>query len=115
MWRERQEELHHIFSELLFSGSKNRYYSKSLLIYIKNVNQIASLDWFQFVLDKLINSVRHYKETKDAKGMYFDGQFFFLMVSSPIKQPMPSKISDHYMQTHWSLIKECKNVLVINN
>ncbi|KAJ8426636.1 hypothetical protein Cgig2_020572 [Carnegiea gigantea] len=39
-----------------FNGSKNRCCSKSLLIYIKNVNWIASLDWFQFVLDKLINS-----------------------------------------------------------
>jgi len=43
------------------------------------------------MLDKLISSVMHYKETKAAKGVHFDGMLFFLMVSSPIQQLIPSK------------------------
>ncbi|KAJ8442716.1 hypothetical protein Cgig2_011636 [Carnegiea gigantea] len=34
-----------------FSGAKNRYCSKSILKYVKNVSQIASLNWCQFVLN----------------------------------------------------------------
>ncbi|KAJ8420503.1 hypothetical protein Cgig2_024708 [Carnegiea gigantea] len=41
-----------------FSEPKNRYYSKSILKYVKEVNQITSLDWCKFVLQKLITSVR---------------------------------------------------------
>ncbi|KAJ8423167.1 hypothetical protein Cgig2_023234 [Carnegiea gigantea] len=40
--------------------------------------KIVSLDWCQFVLDKLIRSVKHYKETKAAKGVRFNGLLFFL-------------------------------------
>ncbi|KAJ8423850.1 hypothetical protein Cgig2_024096 [Carnegiea gigantea] len=40
----------------LFSRSKNFYCSKSVLKYVKDVNRIASLDWCQLVLDKLISS-----------------------------------------------------------
>ncbi|KAJ8436154.1 hypothetical protein Cgig2_029766 [Carnegiea gigantea] len=47
-----------------FSGPKSLYYSKSILIYLKDVSQIASLDW----LDKLITSVRHYKKSTATKG-----------------------------------------------
>ncbi|KAJ8434370.1 hypothetical protein Cgig2_031616 [Carnegiea gigantea] len=65
-----------------FSGPKNRYYRKSILKYVKDVNQIASLDWCKFVVQKLIRSVRHYKESKSAKGVHFNGLLFFLMVSS---------------------------------
>ncbi|KAJ8420164.1 hypothetical protein Cgig2_006922 [Carnegiea gigantea] len=43
-------------------GLKNLYCSKSILKYLKDVSQIPSLDWCQFVVDKLITSVRHYKE-----------------------------------------------------
>ncbi|KAJ8433431.1 hypothetical protein Cgig2_024767 [Carnegiea gigantea] len=50
-----------------FSRLKNRYCSKSVLEYVKDVNRIALLDWCQFVLDKLINSVRHYKEIEAVK------------------------------------------------
>ncbi|KAJ8427310.1 hypothetical protein Cgig2_032959 [Carnegiea gigantea] len=42
-----------------FSGPKNRYCSKSILKYVKDVNQIASLDWCKFVVQKLISSVRN--------------------------------------------------------
>ncbi|KAJ8420076.1 hypothetical protein Cgig2_023140 [Carnegiea gigantea] len=34
----------------LFSGPKNRYCNKSILKYVKDVSQITSLDWCQFVL-----------------------------------------------------------------
>ncbi|KAJ8426180.1 LOW QUALITY PROTEIN: hypothetical protein Cgig2_017108 [Carnegiea gigantea] len=50
-----------------FSGPKSHYCSKSILKYIK---YIASLDWCQFVLDKLITSVRHYKESTATKGSH---------------------------------------------
>ncbi|KAJ8433424.1 hypothetical protein Cgig2_024760 [Carnegiea gigantea] len=50
----------------------NHYCSNSVLKYVKDVNRIALLDWCQFVLDKLISSVRHYKKTKDAKDMHFN-------------------------------------------
>ncbi|KAJ8420502.1 hypothetical protein Cgig2_024707 [Carnegiea gigantea] len=56
---------------------------------VNDVTQIASLDWCQFVLDKLITSVRHYKESTAAKGVYFDGPLFFLMASSLIQQCSP--------------------------
>ncbi|KAJ8427309.1 hypothetical protein Cgig2_032958 [Carnegiea gigantea] len=39
-------------------GPKNRYYSKSILKYLNDVSQIASLDWCHFIVDKLITSVR---------------------------------------------------------
>ncbi|KAJ8432172.1 hypothetical protein Cgig2_029013 [Carnegiea gigantea] len=42
-------------------GPKDHYCSKSILKFIKDVSQI-------FVLDKLITSVRHYKESTTAKG-----------------------------------------------
>jgi len=51
-----------------FSGLKNHYCSKSFLKNVKDVNPIASLNWCQFTLDKMISSVRHYKESKAAKG-----------------------------------------------
>ncbi|KAJ8430876.1 LOW QUALITY PROTEIN: hypothetical protein Cgig2_011339 [Carnegiea gigantea] len=47
------------------SESKNCYYSKFVL---KHVKDIASLDWSQFMLDKLISNIRHYKQAKAAKG-----------------------------------------------
>ncbi|KAJ8434369.1 hypothetical protein Cgig2_031615 [Carnegiea gigantea] len=72
-----------------FSGPKNRYCNKSILKYLKDVSQIPSLDWCQFVVDKLITSVRHYKESTAAKAGHFDGLLFFLMVSSPIQQCIP--------------------------
>ena len=50
-----------------FSKSKNRCCSKFVLKYMKDVNRIASLDWYRLVLDKLISNVRNYKETKAAK------------------------------------------------
>ncbi|KAJ8437685.1 hypothetical protein Cgig2_028623 [Carnegiea gigantea] len=40
---------------------------KSILKCVKDVNQIASLDWCKFVLQKLITSVKPYKESKFAK------------------------------------------------
>ncbi|KAJ8439955.1 hypothetical protein Cgig2_013582 [Carnegiea gigantea] len=48
---------------------KNSYRSKSVLKYVKD-----------FTLEKLINSVRHYKENKAAKDVHLDGPLFFLMV-----------------------------------
>ncbi|KAJ8424498.1 hypothetical protein Cgig2_020043 [Carnegiea gigantea] len=63
----------------IFNGSKNCYCSKSMLKYVKDVTWITSLDWCQFVLDKLISSVRQYKETKATKGVHFDSPLFFLM------------------------------------
>ncbi|KAJ8423748.1 hypothetical protein Cgig2_031338 [Carnegiea gigantea] len=51
-----------------FSEAKNRYYSKPILKYLKDVSQIPSLDWCQFVVDKLITSVRHYKESTATIG-----------------------------------------------
>ncbi|KAJ8420955.1 hypothetical protein Cgig2_025809 [Carnegiea gigantea] len=51
-----------------FSGPKNRYCSKSILKYVKDVSQIASLDWYQFIVNELITSVRHYKESTASKG-----------------------------------------------
>ncbi|KAJ8420707.1 hypothetical protein Cgig2_000530 [Carnegiea gigantea] len=51
---------------------ENRYCNKSILKYLKDVNEIVSLDWCQFVLDKLITSVRHYKESIAAKGKVND-------------------------------------------
>ncbi|KAJ8423828.1 hypothetical protein Cgig2_017391 [Carnegiea gigantea] len=65
------------------SGSKNRYYSMSFLKYVKHVNQITSLDWCQFILDKLISSARHYKKSKAAKGVHFDGPIFLLIKMQP--------------------------------
>ncbi|KAJ8420869.1 hypothetical protein Cgig2_023869 [Carnegiea gigantea] len=47
---------------------ENRYYTKLILKYIKDVNQIASLDRCKSVVQKLITSVRQYKESKFAKG-----------------------------------------------
>ncbi|KAJ8420609.1 hypothetical protein Cgig2_023943 [Carnegiea gigantea] len=58
---------------------KNRYYNKSILKHVKDVSQITFLDWCQFVVDKLITSVRHYKESTVANGVHFDGPLFFLM------------------------------------
>jgi len=85
------------------SRLKNRYCSKSILKYVKDVNKIASLDWCKFTVHKLISSVRHYKESKSAKVVHFDGPLFFLMVSSSTQQPSPfielvnnmTKYSDH--------------------
>ncbi|KAJ8439956.1 hypothetical protein Cgig2_013583 [Carnegiea gigantea] len=51
-----------------FSGLKNRYCSKFVLKYMKD-----------FALGKLITNVRHYKESKAAKGVHFDGPLFFVM------------------------------------
>ncbi|KAJ8426826.1 LOW QUALITY PROTEIN: hypothetical protein Cgig2_022607 [Carnegiea gigantea] len=51
-----------------FSKPKNCYSSKSISKYLKDVSQITSLDWCQFVVDKLITSIRHYKESTAAKG-----------------------------------------------
>ncbi|KAJ8424215.1 hypothetical protein Cgig2_033099 [Carnegiea gigantea] len=65
----------------LFNGSKSCYCNKSVLKYIKDMNQIASLDWCQFVLDKLINSVSQYKENKAAKEVHYP-LFFFTMSST---------------------------------
>ncbi|KAJ8437686.1 hypothetical protein Cgig2_028624 [Carnegiea gigantea] len=42
--------------------------NKSILKFVKEITQITSLDWCQFVLDKLITSVRHYKETSNDSG-----------------------------------------------
>ncbi|KAJ8425623.1 hypothetical protein Cgig2_018408 [Carnegiea gigantea] len=42
---------------------RSHYCSRTILKFVKDVTQIASLDWCQFVLDKLITSVRHYKES----------------------------------------------------
>ncbi|KAJ8430763.1 hypothetical protein Cgig2_009068 [Carnegiea gigantea] len=47
-----------------FSGPKNCYCNKSILKYVKDVRQIASLDCCQFVLD----IVGHYKESTTAKA-----------------------------------------------
>ncbi|KAJ8433393.1 hypothetical protein Cgig2_019183 [Carnegiea gigantea] len=47
---------------------RNHYYNKSILKYIGDVNQIASLDWCLFILDKLIISVMHYKEKGCRRG-----------------------------------------------
>ncbi|KAJ8430761.1 hypothetical protein Cgig2_009066 [Carnegiea gigantea] len=63
-----------------FSGPTNRYCSKSILKYVKDVNHIASLDWCNFVVQKLIISVRQYNESKSMKGVHFDGPLFFLMM-----------------------------------
>ena len=66
-----------------FDESKNHYYSKSILKYMKDVNQIASLDWCQFILDKLIISVKYYKEKGYRRGGFqwstilLDGEFFY--------------------------------------
>ncbi|KAJ8419744.1 hypothetical protein Cgig2_027326 [Carnegiea gigantea] len=51
-----------------FNGPKNHYCRKSILKYLKDVSLIASLNWCQFVVHKLITSVRHYKESTAAKG-----------------------------------------------
>ncbi|KAJ8429513.1 LOW QUALITY PROTEIN: hypothetical protein Cgig2_016245 [Carnegiea gigantea] len=99
-----------------FSGSKNCYCGKSILKYVKDVNQIAFLDWCKFVVQKLIIIMRHYKESKSTKGVHFDSLLLFLMVSSTIEQPSPfiklvnnmTKHSDH-------LKKQCQNMLLINN
>ncbi|KAJ8419817.1 hypothetical protein Cgig2_011749 [Carnegiea gigantea] len=48
---------------------ENLYYSASILKYVKDVNQIAFLDQCQFILDKLITSIRHYKESTATKGL----------------------------------------------
>ncbi|KAJ8421106.1 hypothetical protein Cgig2_028804 [Carnegiea gigantea] len=73
-----------------FSGLKKHYCNKSFLKNVKDVNLIASLNWCQFILDKVISSVRHYKESKAAKGACFDSLLFFLMVSSHLQQAIPS-------------------------
>ncbi|KAJ8449208.1 hypothetical protein Cgig2_021672 [Carnegiea gigantea] len=52
------------------SGLKNRYCSRSVMKYMKDVNQITSLVWCQFILEKLISSVRHYKESKELLRLY---------------------------------------------
>jgi len=70
--------------DYFFGRLKNRYCGKSILKFVKDVSQIASLDWRQIVLDKLITSVRHYKESTAVQGVHFDGPLFFLMVSFPI-------------------------------
>ncbi|KAJ8419595.1 LOW QUALITY PROTEIN: hypothetical protein Cgig2_013231 [Carnegiea gigantea] len=60
-----------------FRGTKHRYCNHPQNI--KDVDQIASLDWCKFIVQKLITSVRHYKESKSAKGVHFDDSLFFLM------------------------------------
>ncbi|KAJ8424730.1 hypothetical protein Cgig2_011962 [Carnegiea gigantea] len=60
----------------------------SLLKYVKDMSQITSQDWCQFILEKLISNVRHYKERKAAKVVHFDGPLFFVIASSPIQQVM---------------------------
>ncbi|KAJ8425637.1 hypothetical protein Cgig2_024292 [Carnegiea gigantea] len=47
---------------------ENHRNHQSILKYVKDVSQIACLDWWQYVLDKLITSFRHYKESKATKG-----------------------------------------------
>ncbi|KAJ8421085.1 hypothetical protein Cgig2_010319 [Carnegiea gigantea] len=42
-----------------FSTLTNDYCSKFILKYVKDVSQIASLDWCRFKMDKLTTSVRH--------------------------------------------------------
>ncbi|KAJ8422212.1 hypothetical protein Cgig2_000290 [Carnegiea gigantea] len=46
---------------------ENRYYSRFILKHVMDVIQITSPNWCQFILDKLISIVRHYKESKAAK------------------------------------------------
>ncbi|KAJ8444790.1 hypothetical protein Cgig2_032115 [Carnegiea gigantea] len=79
-----------------FSGMQNSYFSKSVMKYVTAENQIAFVGRCQLILDKLISSFRHYKESKAAKRVHFDGLIFFLMVYSaymdfeklqPKKQP----------------------------
>ena len=99
-----------------FSGPKNRYCSKSILKYLKDVSQIASLDWCQFIVDKLITSVRHYKESTTAKGVHFNSPLFFLMVSSTTQQlGSLIKLVNNMMKDSDHLKKKCHNVLLINN
>jgi len=68
-----------------FSGLKNHYYNRSFLTNMKDVNQISSLNWRQFIIDKLLKGVKHCKENTIAKGASFYGPLFFLMVSSPLE------------------------------
>ncbi|KAJ8419973.1 hypothetical protein Cgig2_015296 [Carnegiea gigantea] len=88
-----------------FSGPKNYYCSKTILKYIKDVDQIAYLDWCKFAMQNLITSVRHYKERKSAKGVRFDGLLFFLMLCRiehhSIKWPEPSQECENYGRTPW--------------
>ncbi|KAJ8425633.1 LOW QUALITY PROTEIN: hypothetical protein Cgig2_024288 [Carnegiea gigantea] len=59
-----------------FGRPKNCYCGKSIFKYIEDVNQIAFLDCYQFILDKMITSVRRYKESKATKGVHFDAPYF---------------------------------------
>ncbi|KAJ8420371.1 hypothetical protein Cgig2_002026 [Carnegiea gigantea] len=47
---------------------ENCYYGKSILKYIKDVNQIASLDWCKFVVQKLISSMSITRRASLQKG-----------------------------------------------
>ncbi|KAJ8422131.1 hypothetical protein Cgig2_024218 [Carnegiea gigantea] len=83
-------DLKQIARKLSKCRMKNCYCSKFIMKYVKDVNQIASPDWCQFIMDKLISSVRNYKESKAVKGVHSDSLLFFLIGSSPIQQAIPS-------------------------
>ncbi|KAJ8423413.1 LOW QUALITY PROTEIN: hypothetical protein Cgig2_020950 [Carnegiea gigantea] len=53
-----------------FSKPKNSEYNKSILKYVKDLD--TCLGWCKFIVDKLITSIRYYKESMAAKGVYFD-------------------------------------------
>ncbi|KAJ8423860.1 LOW QUALITY PROTEIN: hypothetical protein Cgig2_027121 [Carnegiea gigantea] len=60
------KRISHIFGALRI---EQLILQKLILKYVKDVNQITFLYWCWFILDKLISSVRHYKESKTTKGL----------------------------------------------
>ncbi|KAJ8423723.1 LOW QUALITY PROTEIN: hypothetical protein Cgig2_010288 [Carnegiea gigantea] len=58
-------------------------YSRSFLKNVKDVNKITFLNWCQFIVDKLIDAMGHYKESKAAKGLHFNLLFFLMAQVKP--------------------------------
>ncbi|KAJ8424152.1 hypothetical protein Cgig2_001614 [Carnegiea gigantea] len=79
---------------------ENHYYNKSILKYVKNVNQTSSLDWCKFVLQKLITLAQLNEAQADAVRSI--GFASFLKVD--MKQ-IPGKFSKHLDGQKFLVIK----------
>ncbi|KAJ8431061.1 LOW QUALITY PROTEIN: hypothetical protein Cgig2_027116 [Carnegiea gigantea] len=83
-------ELTHMSQFILAKKDGGESCKRNFIIYLNKeplMQQVCSkicegyyiLDRCQFILDKMISSVRQYKESKAAKGAHFDSLLFFLM------------------------------------
>ncbi|KAJ8420230.1 hypothetical protein Cgig2_030246 [Carnegiea gigantea] len=114
------------------NGSTNRYSNKSVLKHMKDMNQIAYLNSYQFIFNKLINSVRRYKESKATKGLQpkqqpnqdddgpsfnptlvvgqTDSEALILVATSMAEASVTTNKEDHYEQVLMGQMKEELNL-----